>query len=76
MAREKIKRRLPGANNQGKPGSQKASNPSTRVGFLGWALILGNVLMLLFVIDYVITLAQPTFKQYSITFWLLDKLNE
>ena len=43
---------------------------------MGWALILGNVLMLLFVIDYVITLAQPTFKQYSITFWLLDKLNE
>lgn len=73
---KKIKRRLPGSQNQSKPALQQPSNPPIKRGLLECALIFGNVVMLLFVIDYMITLVQPTFKTYSVTFWLLEKLNE
>jgi hypothetical protein len=73
---KKIERRLPGSQNQSKPALQQPSNTSTTRGFLEWVLIFGNAVMLLFVIDYMITLVQPTFKTYSVTFWLLEKLNE
>jgi hypothetical protein len=76
MGEEKIEGRLAGAQNQSKSTPQQPSNTSTTRGFLEWVLIFGNAVMLLFVIDYMITLVQPTFKTYSVTFWLLEKLNE
>ena len=73
---KKIERRLPGSQNQSKPALQQPSNPPIKRGLGECALIFGNAVMLLFVIDYMITLVQPTFKTYSVTFWLLEKLNE
>jgi len=73
---KKIERRLPGSQNQSKPPLQQPSDSPIKRGFLECALIFGNAVMLLFVIDYMITLFQPTFKIYSVTFWLLEKLNE